>query len=277
MSGRFVVNARMYAVTPEAEADWRALLGHVLEDAGLGGLGGDYAYLPWPAPQKLEELWRKPDLGCAFMCGYPIALELAEVTPIAAPVIDAPWTGGQPVYRSDLVVREDSPWTTLEESFGGRVGWTVDHSHSGFNALRRHLLPHLRPGRTTVYAAATGNLVTARAILDSVRDGRIDIGPLDAYWHMLLRAYRPELTRDVRILDSTEVAPAPAFVAGPGVPSGDIDRLQDAFERAASRAWFPDLAQRLKLRGFSRVSRVTYAPMLQWRDDALSAGYAEPN
>lgn len=273
---RFVVNARMYSVTPETEADWRGLLGHVLEDAGLGGLAGDYAYLPWPAPNPLEELWRRPDLGCAFMCGYPIALGLADVTPIAAPVIDAPWADGEAVYRSDLIVRADADWTTLEDSFGGRVGWTVDHSHSGFNALRRHLLPHLRPGRTAVYAGVTGNLVTARAILDAVKDGRIDIGPLDAYWHLLLRASRPDLVEGVRTLVSTGLAPAPAFVAGPEVPPGHVERLRDAFERAASRAWFPDFARRLKLRGFSRVTRVTYAPMLQWRDEALAAGYPEP-
>ena len=36
-----------------------------------------------------------------------------------------------------------------------------------------------------------GDLVTARAILDGVRDGRIDVGPLDAYWHMLIRKHRP--------------------------------------------------------------------------------------
>jgi ABC-type phosphate/phosphonate transport system substrate-binding protein len=210
------------------------------------------------------------------MCGYPIALGLADVKPIAAPVIDAEWTQGEPVYRSDLIVRADAPWATLEKTFGGRVGWTVDHSHSGFNALRRHLLPSLRPGRTAVYASATGNLVTARAILEAVKDGRIDIGPLDAYWHLLLRDVRPELTEGVRTLASTQLAPAPAFVAGPGVPSGHVARLKDAFDCAAKRAWFPDFARRLKLKGFSRVSRETYTPMLQWRDEALAAGYPEP-
>jgi ABC-type phosphate/phosphonate transport system substrate-binding protein len=266
----------MYSVTAEAEAAWQGLLAHVLDDAGLGGLAGDYAYLPWPAPKPLEDLWRRPDLGCAFMCGYPIALGLADVTPIAAPLIDAPWTQGAPVYRSDLIVRADSPWTTLEETFGGRVGWTVDHSHSGFNALRRHLLPHLLPGRRTVYAGVTGNLVTARAILDAVKDGRIDIGPLDAYWHLLLRAYRPDLVEGVRTLVSTDLAPAPAFVAGPDMPAEHVARLGAAFEAASSRVWFPDFAHKLKIVGFSRVTRVTYAPMLQWRDEALAAGYPEP-
>ncbi|MFM8990425.1 MAG: hypothetical protein ACKOUS_12470 [Alphaproteobacteria bacterium] len=75
MSG-FVANARMYAVAPAAEEAWRALLAHACAEAGL-----DLAYVPSPAPRPLEELWRRPDLGAVFMCGYPIALRLAEVRP----------------------------------------------------------------------------------------------------------------------------------------------------------------------------------------------------
>ena len=42
-----------------------------------------------------------------------------------------------------------------------------------------------------------GNLNTARNILDSVREGRIDIGPLDAYWHMLIARHAPQLTSGI--------------------------------------------------------------------------------
>src|SRR5689334_2142257 len=79
--GRFVMNARMYAVTPEVEEAWRGLLGHVTAEAGV-----TLDYLAYPAPQPLEALWARPDLGCVFMCGYPIALGLADVLPIAAPI-----------------------------------------------------------------------------------------------------------------------------------------------------------------------------------------------
>ncbi len=134
------------------------------------------------------------------MCGYPVALQLADVTPIAAPVPRAPWAEGRPLYRSDLIVRADSPWATLEDTFGGRAGWTVEHSHSGFNAFRHHLLQYRTATRPTLYREMVPNLVTARAILDAVRDGRIDVGPLDAYWHMLIARHQPELTRGVRVL-----------------------------------------------------------------------------
>src|SRR5215211_5895434 len=77
---RFNANARMYAVTPDVEGAWRGLLAHVTAEAEV-----ELAYMPYPAPQPLDALWARPDLGCVFMCGYPIALKLARVTPLAAP------------------------------------------------------------------------------------------------------------------------------------------------------------------------------------------------
>src|SRR3954467_12314314 len=167
-----IMNARMYAVTPAVESTWRELLQHVTTEAGL-----TMAYLPYAAPQPLEALWARPDLGCVFMCGYPVALHLAPVVPLAAPIPRAAWADGQPRSRSDLIVRADAPYRTLEDTFDGRAGWTVEHSHSGFNAFRHHLLAYRGAERPAVYRAMTPNLVTARNILDAVRDGRIDIGP----------------------------------------------------------------------------------------------------
>lgn len=270
MSG-FIANARMYAVAPAAEAAWRELLARIAAEAGVA-----FDYVPYPAPQPLETLWSRPDLGAVFMCGYPIALRLADVMPLAAPVPDAPWTGGRAVYRSDLIVRADSPWQSLADSFEGRLGWTVEHSHSGFNALRHHLLAHLGAGRDRLYRETRGHLVTARRILDSVRDGTIDIGPLDAYWHMLIRRHAPELCAGIRVLESTDVAPAPAFVCAPALGTQAAAGLRAAFAAAAQRPWFAPLAEQLCLAGFQAVSHADYAPTLAWDRAARDAGYEVP-
>jgi ABC-type phosphate/phosphonate transport system substrate-binding protein len=270
MSG-LIMNARMYAVTPVVEADWRELLGHVAAEAEA-----PLTYLPYPAPQPLEALWGRPDLGCAFMCGYPIALGLAAVVPIAAPIPRASWAAGLARYRSDLIVRADAPYQRLEDTFGGRAGWTVAHSHSGFNAFRHHLLAFRTAARPRLYREMTGNLVTARAILDGVREGRLDVGPLDAYWHLLITRHQPELTAGIRVLASTAVAPIPAFVAAAGTPAGLVARLRAAFVAAASRPWFAALADRLLLEGFAAVRTADFATTLAWDREARAAGYDAP-
>ena len=270
MSG-FIGNARMYGVVPEVEAAWQALLAHIADDAGVA-----LAYTAYPAPQPLEKLWARPDLGAVLMCGYPIAMQLADVVPIAAPVPALAWAGGRAVYRSDFIVRRDSRFETLEDTFGGRFGWTVAHSHSGFNAPRHHLLAFRTPGRPRLYAQVTGNLVTARKILDAVLAGEIDVGPLDAFWHALIARHRPELLRDIRVVASTALAPIPAFVASPALGGAAIGGLRSAFYGAAGRPWFASLAECLLIRGFVPVSPADFAPTLAWDRAALAAGYGEP-
>jgi ABC-type phosphate/phosphonate transport system substrate-binding protein len=266
-----IMNARMYAVTREVEELWRTLLGHITREAGAA-----LTYLPYPAPQPLEQLWGRADLGAVFMCGYPIALKLAAVIPLAAPIPRAPWAGNRAVYRSDLIVRHDAPYRTLEDTFGGRAGWTVEHSHSGFNAFRHHLLGYRSAERPALYREMVGNLVTARSVLDSVRDGRIDVGPLDAYWHLLIARHAPELTAAVRVLTSTATAPMPAFVAAAGTPPELVTRLRAAFAAASGRSWFAALAEPLLLEGFAEVGEDTFAPLLAWHERALAAGFARP-
>jgi ABC-type phosphate/phosphonate transport system substrate-binding protein len=265
------MNARMYAVTPEVEGAWRALLAHITHEAEVA-----FDYLPYPAPQPLETLWSRPDLGAVFMCGYPIALKLAPVVPIAAPIPRTEWAEGRAVYRTDLIVREDAPYRTLEDTFGGRAGWTVEHSHSGFNALRHHLLAYRTPQRPALYREMVGNLVTARNVLDDVRARRIDVGPLDAYWHLLIARHAPQLTGGVRVLASTEVAPIPAFVAAASTPAEVIARLRGAFLAARGQSWFAPLAELLLLEGFAEVSEESYAPLLQWERAAKTAGFDRP-
>jgi ABC-type phosphate/phosphonate transport system substrate-binding protein len=268
---RWIMNARMYAVTPEVETAWRQLLDHITREAGVA-----LDYLPYPAPQPLEALWSRPDLGAVFMCGYPIALKLAAVVPIAAPIPKADWAAGRAVYRTDLIVRSDAPYRTLEDTFGARAGWTVAHSQSGFNAFRHHLLAYRTPQRAALYGEMVGNLVTARNVLDSVRQGRIDLGPLDAYWHLLLARNAPQLTADIRVLASTALAPMPPLVAAAGAPIETVARLRAAFTAAATRPWFAPFGEFLLLEGFASVSEASFATLLEWDRQARAAGFELP-
>jgi ABC-type phosphate/phosphonate transport system substrate-binding protein len=265
------MNARMYAVTPEVEAAWRQLLEQVAAEARV-----PLTYLPYPAPQPLEVLWRRGDLGAVLMCGYPLALGLADVVPIAAPIPDAPWAQGAAVYRTDLIVRSDAPYETLADTFGHRAGWTVSHSQSGFNAFRHELLAYRTPERPALYREMHGELVTARNVLDAVREGRIDVGPLDAYWHLLIARHAPALVAGVRVLASTPLTAIPPFVASSETPSEHVRALRAAFLGAAARPWFAALARVLLLKGFAPVSAASYEPLLQWDREARSAGFAQP-
>jgi len=90
----WITNARMYAVTP-------AVRPVGVRCSGTSpGSDAPHHLCAYPAPQPLEELWSRGDLGSVFMCGYPIALKLAAVTADRSSHPPAEWAAHRAVYRS---------------------------------------------------------------------------------------------------------------------------------------------------------------------------------
>ena len=119
-------------------------------------------------------------------------------------------------------------------------------------------------------------VLQTKLLLDGVREGRIDVGPLDAYWHLLIGRHAPQLTAGVRVLSTTETAPMPAFVAAAGMSPDTVARLRAAFVAASGQDWFRPLGELLLLEGFAEVSEQSFAPLLEWDRAARAAGFARP-
>lgn len=261
---------RMYDVNPTVGELWRELLGRVADRAGAALKVIDHA-----APAPLAELWARGDMGCVFMCGWPFRRADPRPRIVAAPEpIGAGCPG--PAYRTDLVVRADSAHRRLEDTFGGRIAWTDEDSHSGFNAPRHHLAGLLR-GRTALYRASVGPLVTPRASLLSVIEGGADVAPLDSYFHALLRRHEPALAAEVRTVARTACAPIPPLVASSGVPADAVERLGRALVSAADDDASRPLLEALCLRGFVAVcDPEVYELTERWDEAACAAGYPRP-
>jgi len=121
-----IANARMYAVTPAVREAWRTLFDWAARKSGV-----PLEYIDHAAPEPLETLWARADLGATFMCGFPFASAIRKPALLAAPVPSPPRYGALPRYCTDFIVRGDRPFARLSDTFGGRIGWTVGHSQSG--------------------------------------------------------------------------------------------------------------------------------------------------
>ncbi len=232
----WISNARMYAVTPGVEAAWQQLIEHVAQDAGVSPL----TYEAYAAPQPLEVLWRRTDLGCVFMCGYPIALKLADVR--ADRLADPRRRLGR--RQGPLPIRSHRAGRQRLSDAGGHV--RRDARLDGRALALRASTPcaitcwvAARTGGGDLYGRSIGSLITARGVLDAVIDGRIDVGPLDGYWHSLIRHHRPDLVAHIRVLDSTDLAPLPAFVASSAAPAAMVSALKDSFARCRGARLVP--------------------------------------
>lgn len=265
---RLVANARMYAVDAATRAAWSALFARI---AALSGVALDIIAHAAPAP--LEELWRRDDLGLAFICGYPFASGGFGVRPVAAPV---PASGlGRPLYATHLVVRADSDIATLRDSFGRRIGWTVAHSQSGFNAVRTHLLAAWRE-RGPLYEWSVGPLVTPRRVIDALLADEIDIGPLDSYFYDLLLIAEPETAARLRIVETTAPRPMPLLVASQAVDEGILRALRQALLTASGDSEARAVIGRLGLAGFDTLDPDAYRVLLLEAEAADAEGYTQP-
>ncbi len=238
-------NARMYSVTPAVGEAWRELLTWVVARAAL-----PWSVLDYPAPQPVNDLWKRDDLGCALMCGLAHALSFPRAVPIVAAVVDQPRYGGEPIYFTDIVVRADSSYASLDDTFGARVGYTVRDSHSGYVALREHLLPYRLARDAPLYREVIGPLVSPRAVAEALVTGRIDVGPLDGYAHDLLRANEPKLAGRLRTIATTRPAPIPPFVATATLPQDAVRNLQATFAQAVAAPDLQPLRDTLRLANF---------------------------
>ncbi|MBX9845045.1 MAG: PhnD/SsuA/transferrin family substrate-binding protein [Xanthobacteraceae bacterium] len=252
-----VSNARMYAVTPNVHAAWQTLFAWVSRASGV-----PLAYVDHAAPAPLEALWARNDLGAAFMCGFPFALATPRPHLIAAPVPSAPRYGGLPQYCTDFVVRADHPATQLSDTFGGRLGWTVEHSQSGFNAVRHHVGRYKPERNGPLYAQWVGPLLTPRRVIDAVIAGKIDVGPLDSYVHDLLLRHEPATAARLRVVESTAMTPIPPLIASHTLDEGSVERLRQALISGANESELVLTFESLCLAGFVSVDADDYQKLV---------------
>jgi ABC-type phosphate/phosphonate transport system substrate-binding protein len=215
-----LANARMYSVTPASTEAWRTVIGWVSTAAGV-----PVDFIEHAPPKLLSDLWARDDLGMVQMCGLPASLRRPAPAILAAPLPSLPRYGGKSVYMSDLAVRADSKFRTLEDTFGGVAGYTLKDSQSGYFAFRYFLMTKHPQAK---YRQIVGGLMNARGIVKALVERRIDVGPLDGYVWDLIRAGDPAFAAQVRLVAATDPTPMPPLVST-GLRAEEVERVRAAF------------------------------------------------
>lgn len=242
-----IANARMYSVTPPVAVLWRNLLGEVLANTDAAIEIVDHA-----PPAPISELWQRPDKAAVFMCGLPYSLAMPQPEPVVAPIPSPAAYSGRACYWSDIVVRTDSPFQSIEQTFGHRLALTTPESQSGYAALLHALMPYA--ASTPLYREIIEPRFTPMGALTAVIEGRAEVAPLDSYAFALLSKYAPELTRQVRVILCTKPTAIPMFVAS-GPASAAVTR---AFLRARGKDSVAALMDQLLLDRFAEPDRPAY-------------------
>lgn len=263
-----VASAQMYSWSPSATAAWHRLLAWVSTRAEV-----PLAVLDQSAPRPLDELWLRDDLGCVFMCGYPWALRDDRPPVLAAPVPSPPRYGGRAVYFTDFIVRAGSRFQTLEDTFGGTFAYSTEHSHSGYNAARFHLLQYRTPERETLYSRTLGPLGRQIRVIDAVIAGDADVSAVDSYALDLLRRHGNERVPQIRVVATTVAAPSAPLVASPAVDAAARARLTQALLSVHTAPEMAATLDELLLARFVSVQTSDLEVFLDRQRAAEAAGY----
>jgi len=237
-----VASTRMYNVAPDATAAWRRLLEWVGRESGV-----PLEIVDHPHPATLDSLWQRPDLGCAFMCGWPLAKEGGTRPILAAPV---PGGAGGARYRSVFVVGAADGFETLEHTFGHRFAFNARGSHSGWNMPMAHVV---RLGGR--FSAEIGPFGPHQRAVAAVAAGEADVAALDSLVWALLCRYAPDLAGALRVVGRTPDQPSPPLVGSEGMRAADVAALRAALLAMEGDAAGQALLADVCLAGF-RVARL---------------------
>ncbi len=258
--------SRLYDVTRSKACAWH----EILEETGrLAGVR--LRILNWAAPADLGALWKRPDLGLTFLCGRPYLQAGARHQIIGAPL--GPESGAEAAYCTLLLARSSSRWSRVEDSFGSRLGHMPVHSQSGYNALRFLLASYARGGR--LYASHTA-FETPVECLNALCEGRVDVIPLDSYFHSLLTSCSSRWQDELSILGRSPLTAMPFLAASPGLDSGVVTALRGALEAWSRSSCGEELRRELCMKGFSLPIPSDYAVLAEQEAAALRLSYPCP-
>lgn len=221
-------------------------------------------------PADLPAHWLAPDLFFTQTCGYPLTHVLSgKVQLLATPCFGAAGCEG-PLYRSVVIVRDDSQIAELADLRGKRVAYNGTDSQSGYNTLRELAYPLARQGKLFAEAIESG---AHRRSLAYVRTGKADVAAIDCVSLALLERVAPAELLGIRKLCLTATAPSLPYITSLTTSAETVQRLRDGLRAAMDDPQLQAVRGDLLLSDIAVLPLSAYEPILAMETAAIAAGY----
>jgi ABC-type phosphate/phosphonate transport system substrate-binding protein len=167
--------------------------------------------------------WRELDserIDIAFVCSPPLIWLGGVVEAIAAPVLTDPRFGGKPLYCSEVIVKRDSPFQSLDDLRGARWAINEPSSWSGYWVTLH------RVGSWDFFGEVVEAGFHERA-LQMVASGEIDGAAIDN--HVLGIALRnaPQLAGLLRVVETLGPSPSQPVVVRSGLEPAVKEQIRE--------------------------------------------------
>ncbi|TQE99265.1 MAG: PhnD/SsuA/transferrin family substrate-binding protein [Spiribacter salinus] len=264
-----VACSRMYDVNAAAQEAWWTLFSIIADKSGV-------ELRPLSHNGSLEELWRRNDLGCTFMCGFPWVATGRQHPAIAAPVPLDARSEGRPHYVSDYVAVDASPIGSMAQASGCTIGWSVQHSQSGYQAPRHHLMDLERDRGRPLFARSVGPLHTPNGCLEALDQGVADVVPIDSLYFRVGQLTDPDRFARYRSIGHTPPRPMPLFVASPNIPTSKVRALGQAVCALHNEKAAADTLALLGIKRFVLVDPESYDIIREEAAECDASGVGAP-
>jgi phosphonate transport system substrate-binding protein len=183
--------------------------------------------IPW---EQRELLLDQGEIQAGWICGLPYVRKADRPQPtvelLAAPVMRAARYGNQPVYFSDVIVREDSRFQSFAKLRGASWAYNEPNSQSGYNITRYYLATL---GERDGFFGRVVQAGSHQASLQMVLEGDIDASAIDSTVLETEFMDHPEIRHRLRILSALGPSPIPPWVTHTRLLPGLRDRIRGAF------------------------------------------------
>jgi phosphonate transport system substrate-binding protein len=238
--------------------------------------GRDFEFVTGLAYETIDAMVAEGVVGVAFVCGYPYVLGRDRPDPIyeliAAPVMADPRYRGAPIYFSDLIVRADSKFESIEDLRGARYAYNEETSNSGYNMPRAYMIEH----GLNVARGYFGEVVRSGSHEESIRmvaEGEADASFVDSLVLDYDRARGEPHARAVRVIESMGPAAVPPAVASTRLPAAIREEVRDALVGMAEDERGRQILEKARLARFVAVDDHHYDDIRAWHAAAVAAGY----
>jgi phosphonate transport system substrate-binding protein len=194
-----------------------------------------------------------------FVCGLPY-VELTRrgmprLEPLVAPVLEGERYGGKPIYFSDVIVRQNSPFGSFADLRGRSWAYNEPQSQSGYGIVRHSLI---RKGETNGFFGKITQTGFHEQSIQMVDTGAVDASAIDSHLLALVLRDDPGLAERIRIIDTFGPSSIQPILAGPQLPDClKSEAKKVLLEMADDPIARPELARAL-IKRFEPVSDATY-------------------
>jgi phosphonate transport system substrate-binding protein len=165
----------------------------------------------------------------AFLCGLPyVHLADSPASPVellAAPVLQGERYQQKPVYFSDVIVRSDSPYHSIDDLDGCKWAYNQPTSHSGYNLVCSSLLER---GKALHYFSTMVETGSHHCSLQMVLEGQVDATAIDSHVLDVLLTQNKDLARQLRVVAMLGPSSIPPVVVAKSLDNDLKCRIQEA-------------------------------------------------